>query len=296
MVDPRTGEERPVSGPQLWLPSVNSDRSQAIGWFGQLDASGAIPTLRSGALYLMDWASVDPFNPITNPDPTAAPIDEPAPNPTATAEPTPTPTATSDATATPDLSTSADVTPEPGTDEPTATPDTSAPTSQPATAQPATAQPTSDADPDPVQQIPTPEPARSQDPDDAASGGVPPDTLVPLEPDRDPRAAPVVDWQAHWSADNAVLGVWIADSAGSSWGRLAVFAVDQNTHRVSRENPLLSMTLARRGFSLGANRVAWVGPSDDDVDGELRIRTWGSDGVGGLRLNPPESEEVVPAS
>ena len=56
------------------------------------------------------------------------------------------------------------------------------------------------------------------------------------------------------------------------------------------------MTLARRGFSLGQNRVAWVGPSEDNIDGELRIRTWGSDGVGGLRLKAPGQEEVVPAS
>ena len=120
--------------------------------------------------------------------------------------------------------------------------------------------------------------------------------MIALEPDRDPRAAPVVDWQARWSADGEVLGVWIADSAGSSWGRLAVFAVDPATELVTRENPLLRMTLARRGFSLGANRVAWVGPSDDNVDGELRIRTWGSDGVGGLRIKPPGQEEVGPAS
>jgi hypothetical protein len=119
---------------------------------------------------------------------------------------------------------------------------------------------------------------------------------VPLEPDRDPRAAPVVDWQAHWSADGEVLGVWIADSAASSWGRLAVLAVDQDTELVSTDDPLLSMTLARRGFSLGQNRVAWVGPSEDNVDGELRIRTWGSDGVGGLRLKAADQEEVVPAS
>jgi hypothetical protein len=105
----------------------------------------------------------------------------------------------------------------------------------------------------------------------------------------------VVDWQVRWSADGQVLGVWIADSAGSTWGRLAVLAVDPVTGRVSNDNPLLSMTLARRGFSLGVDKVAWVGPSDDNVDGELRIRTWGSDGFGGLRLKAPDQEEVVPA-
>ena len=93
-----------------------------------------------------------------------------------------------------------------------------------------------------------------------------------------------------------MLGVWIADSTGSTWGRLAVFAEDPDTQLVTTDNALLPMTLARRGFSLGTNRVAWVGPSDENVDGELRIRTWGSDGVGGLRLKAPSQEEVVPAS
>ena len=39
----------------------------------------------------------------------------------------------------------------------------------------------------------------------------------------------------------------------------------------------------------------WVGPSEDNPDGELRIRTWGDDGVGGVRLEPLTLEEVLPA-
>jgi hypothetical protein len=105
----------------------------------------------------------------------------------------------------------------------------------------------------------------------------------------------VVDWQARWSLDGQVLGVWLADTLGSTWGRLAVMAVDTETDQVQTADPLLSATLARRGFSLGFSRVAWVAPSDDNPDGELRIRTWGDDGVGGLRLQPFRLEEVVPA-
>jgi len=91
-----------------------------------------------------------------------------------------------------------------------------------------------------------------------------------------------------------VLGVWVADVPGSSWGRLVVTAIDAVTADRAAQ-PLLSPTLARRGFTLGLSRVAWVAPSEDNPDGELRIRTWSSDGVGGLRFRPHDVEEVVPA-
>ncbi len=131
-------------------------------------------------------------------------------------------------------------------------------------------------------------------PDAAANAGSEP-VLTPLDPGRDAHSAPVVDWQARWSNDGQVLGVWIADSRGSSWGRLSVLAVDPQTHLIRTKDPLLPATLARRGFTLGVSRVAWVGPSDENVDGELRIRSWGADGVGGLRLKAPGEGEFLPA-
>ena len=302
VIDPKSEEERAVSGPQLWLPVVNVQRTQAIGWYGQLDTSGLLPAPRAGALYLMDWASVDPFaagapTPSSSPTSTSTPpTATPEATPTDTPEPTDIPPTTSpdhrpgaDASATPDSGGGADATP--GTDTtrhsaPNAAvgnlisqvvTDATPPTDvEPAVATPASDQPT-------------------QSPDNAQPVSVP-DSLTALEPDRDPRAAPVLDWQARWSSDGEVLGVWIADSAGSTWGRLAVLAVDPTTDLVVQDSPLLSMTLARRGFSLGDSRVAWVGPSENNVDGELRIRTWGSDGFGGLRLKAPDDEEVVPAS
>ena len=264
VIDPSTGEVRSVSGPQLWLPTVNTQRTQAVGWFGQLDTSGALPAPRAGALYLMDWTTVDPFAPNAAPQATPTPADQPAP----TGQ-----TDTSSATSAPN--------------------DSNASPAPNATAEPdATGAPTDGQAPNATAAPATPEPPA----DSANNAGAGLDALIPVEPDRDPRAAPVVDWQAHWSTDGQVLGVWIADSTGSTWGRLAVFAADPDTQLVTTDNALLPMTLARRGFSLGTNRVAWVGPSDENVDGELRIRTWGSDGVGGLRLKAPSQEQVVPAS
>jgi hypothetical protein len=122
-----------------------------------------------------------------------------------------------------------------------------------------------------------------------------PDGWVELDLGRDTAANPVLDWQARWSLDGQVLGIWLADTVGSTWGRLAVMAVEPETDQVQTAEPLLSATLARRGFSLGLSRVVWVAPSEESPDGELRIRTWGDDGVGGVRLEPLTLEEVQPA-
>ena len=270
VIDPSTREERAVGGPQLWLPTVDDERVQAVGWYGQLDTSGLLPTPRSGALYLIDWRTVDPFGTAASaPDQSAQPDATDAPGqatPTATELP-PAPTTTDDAGTTTDQTSPPDA-----TDAPAATP-----------------APTDATSPD----TPGASPTATNNDNIVASV---PSSLMALEPDRDPSAAPVVDWQARWSADGEVLGVWIADSAGSSWGRLAVLAADPATELVTGDIQLVPMTLARRGFTLGTNRVAWVGPSDNNVDGDLRIRTWGTAGDGSLRLQGPDTEEVTPAT
>jgi hypothetical protein len=118
---------------------------------------------------------------------------------------------------------------------------------------------------------------------------------VAIDADRDPLAEPVIDWQAMWSTDGSIVGVWVADVPGSTWGRLVVHALDQQERVGLIKDAVVSATLAQRGFTLGLNRVAWVAPTDGDPDGELRVRTWGSDGEGGLRLRPADVNEVVPA-
>ena len=66
-----TREQRKVGGPQLWLPQVDAQRRWAAGWAGQLTALGTQVVPTQGALYLVDWAAVDPFAgaaPATTPD------------------------------------------------------------------------------------------------------------------------------------------------------------------------------------------------------------------------------------
>lgn len=122
-----------------------------------------------------------------------------------------------------------------------------------------------------------------------------PAVLLPLDPASTFSGPDVTDWQVRWSSDGQVLGIWIADVAGSSWGQLVVLAVDPLTGQLSSDPPLVAPTLARRGFTLGLSRVAFVASSNDTPDGELRVRTWGSGGSGDLLLHAPDGQEVVPA-
>jgi len=193
VIDPASLEERRVRGPKMWLPVVDPQRAHAIAWHGRLDLTGTMPTVVEGALYIIDWAALDPF---------------------------------------------------------------------------------SDEVDHPVQ---------------------PGDDLVALDPARDPVARPVIDWHVRWSEDGRVLGVWeaAADAAGASWGGLRLLVFDPEAGRLSSDEPLVKLTLAKRGFSLGVDRVAYVAPSQDGTAGELRVRTWGTDGVGDLLIETLDLEELV---
>jgi Putative zinc-finger len=192
VIDPQTLDERTVDGPQMWLPIVDAQRMNAIAWYGQLGRRNGQPVLRSGALYVVDWAALNPFRIV-----------------------------------------------QPGE------------------------QPGSEVE------------------------------MVPLEPQRDPQEKPVVDWTVRWSTDGRVIGVWEGETTNAPWGQLELFAFDRTEGRLGER--LIDPQLARRGFALGIDRVAWVGSSGDGADDELRVRTWGSDGVGGLRIRTIDVDEVVPA-
>lgn len=194
VIDPQTLEERTVAGPQMWLPVVDPQRTRAVAWHGALEVTTAGPDIGEGALYVVDWAALNPF----------------------------------------------------GADDGDAPPSNSAEVE-----------------------------------------------LTPLQPWRDVGRQPVVDWNARWSTDGLILGVWVADAPTSSWGNLELFGVDAASGQLNTAEPLLAQ-FAKRGFAIGSDRVAWIAPSAAGVDGELRIRTWGIDGVGDLRIQQLEDEELVP--
>jgi len=116
-----------------------------------------------------------------------------------------------------------------------------------------------------------------------------------VEPERDLRTDPVREWQIHWSADSSAFGFWVTETPGAAWGQLAVLRVDPSSSSIDRESSLLAPTLARRSFTLGRDRVAWVAPSEERADGELRLRTWGSPGFGSLRIRQFDVSTGLPA-
>ena len=87
----------------------------------------------------------------------------------------------------------------------------------------------------------------------------------------------------------------MADAHGASWGRLTVLHVVPETGRIDRATTLLGPTLARRSFTLGEERIAWVAPADEGADGELRVRTWGLPGEGSLRIRDIRLRNGIPA-
>lgn len=118
--------------------------------------------------------------------------------------------------------------------------------------------------------------------------------LVAIDPTRDTVADPLLDWHVRWSLDGRVLGIWEADVPGATLGKLVLVEFDPEAGLVATGEPLMA-EWSKRGFTLGVDRVAWVSPSDEGTDGELRIRTWGVDGVGGLSIESLNLEGLVPA-
>jgi hypothetical protein len=257
VIEPDTLEERLVAGPALWLPVVNPSRTVAVAWRGNLDLANGLAVPRNGTLGMVDWTALDPFAPGNEPAPTDTPTDAPTASPV------------------------------PPTDAPSPNPAPTATDSAPASAAAPSAVPTEAAKARASDAPATPD--ANDEPPPVPAG------WTELNLGRDPEDTPVVDWQVRWSLDGQVLGVWIADAPGTTWGRLTVLGVDPGSNEIAADDPLLAPALARRGFSLGLNRVAWVAPSNDNPDGELRVRTWGIDGTGDLVLLPAQLEEVVPA-
>ena len=289
VIDLESGEERDLAATDLWLPQVSPLGGQAVVWRGNLTVSPTSVEPGEGALYLTDWNTIDPF--AREQGPTQEPSE--APTAEATGEP---------ATDEDEDETDAEVSPEPAQAEsPTARPmitlppaDQTSPTPRRSTepavsAEPSQSEePTESPEPDPAS--PKPEPDPTAEPDQASEL-----LLVPLDAERDPQAEPVLDWEVRWSTDGAVVGYWMADAAGASWGQLVVLPVLAEAAGPAVGEPLVGPTLARRTFTLGINRVAWVGASDEQPEGEVRIRTWGPGGEGGLRLPTLDLREVVPA-
>lgn len=261
-IDLATLQGRIVDGPDVWLPQVDPTSRRAVAWRGRLawDGERVVPT--HGALYLLDWAAVDPFG--SNAPP-----------------------ATPD---TGDRGNSSDV----GDIALSGRDAAARGTTPPATQSPADTDDQSEAEPSA-----RPTPGRHVRPEPPIATDMPTPRpldarLVAIEPDRDWLRHPVTDWRAAWSADGRLLGQWIGDVPASVWGHLSVLSIDIQG-RLDHEQPILESTLARRGFNLESNRIAWVAPLVGARSGELRVRLWDGDGVRDVHMQPAESAGVVAA-
>ncbi|MEO7118625.1 MAG: hypothetical protein ABIZ34_06605, partial [Candidatus Limnocylindrales bacterium] len=249
VIDVRSGEQRLAALEGLWLPYVDPTSRFAVAWQGDLTRAGRSIVPDRGALYLLAWRRIDPF---------VARRTKP--------EPSESPDASGDGRGTGPLP----------TDEPQGAVPSTAPVAGSPIASPTDRRPRNGGNgrnTPPPGTVPTPEPTPQPTPV----------VTEALEPDRDIDVNPVREWRVGWSDDGSAFGFWVTETPGATWGRLAVYQVDASDIRVDRRNELLSPTLARRAFSLGLERVVWVGSSDSEPDGELRLRTWGARGVGGSR-------------
>lgn len=255
VIDPDTREQRAVKSAAQWLPIVDPTGRFAVSWFGTLERSERLVSAVEGELYLVDWRAIDPFR--ADPTPDGQPGSAPEPAASGAEQ---------------DASPTLETTP-PRSEEPAAASEEAASGSD------EVAPPAQDGDPKPAASPPVQVPGAGQ----------------ALEPARDARLEPVREWQVRWSDDGTAFGFWVSEEIGDSWGRLTVLPVTSETGQLDQADALLSPTLAQRAFSLGLDRVAWVGLSEEGTDGELRLRTWGGGGSGGLRIRQMDLRNGLPA-
>lgn len=294
VIDPGTGLERLVEGDGGWLPAVDPSGRFAITWHGDLESEGLAVQPIHGALSMIEWRAIDPFAPTS-----LVPGDSTAGQ-----------GGGSLGSGAPDTGAGASASAEaPAKAEAPASAEAPATVADPARAKARrearekrrasrAAEETPNLSP---AASPTTSPAASADATGPLFEGSPLATREsggdgePVEPQRDVAADPVREWQVRWSADSSAFGYWVTETPGAAWGQLAVLRVDRSSASIDEETVLLAPTLARRSFTLGEDRVAWVAPAEDRPDGELRLRTWGPRGYGSLRIREFDVSTGLPA-
>jgi hypothetical protein len=109
-----------------------------------------------------------------------------------------------------------------------------------------------------------------------------------------PVTSPVGDLVVAWAMDGSAVGVWVGKKAGAESGTLMVLRMDGTPGTVNPDQTIVAPTAARRAFSMGDDRVAWITPPDANGRSRLNVYSWGPDG-GGLRGRDLQQRGVVPA-
>jgi Putative zinc-finger len=104
----------------------------------------------------------------------------------------------------------------------------------------------------------------------------------------------ISDFDVRWDETGSWLGIWVAEPAGPTIGRLTLLRLDRESGRLSRPDGAPTNTPALPGFSIGDGRLAWVTPHGQDAQGsKVQIVAWSGDGVGATESVPGEDVVVV---
>ena len=131
----------------------------------------------------------------------------------------------------------------------------------------------------------------------AASSPVTPGMPTPEGVDATPApgAPRLEEWAVSWAPDGSAFAVWESMAVGSETGTLALHLVDMVTGQLLGGSPLGAPVTAARGFSMGADRLAWTTPPDSQGMRSLRVIVWGTFGSGELRSGLLDQQALVPA-
>jgi hypothetical protein len=282
VVDPASGDARPVDLERSWLPSVDPTGSFVIYWRGRLAELADVATPVDGRLYVADWTSLDPWPTRDGAEEPARPADGPPEDGTSPSEAASPAPAEGDSPATAPDSVAAGAADEPSAE--TVDPDEAADAAEaPSKASDGTLA-------DDAAASPSDDPGATEAP---RSSLLPEASAEPFVMER-PRAisGQTRDWIVRWSADGHAYAVWTAEPGSKLRGSLVVHSAP------SADAPtgvtLVDRVRASRAFGLGDQRVAWVAPLAGG-GGELWVSVWGERGQGSVMLRRLESMEAVPS-
>jgi hypothetical protein len=305
-IDLTTGTRRFIEATGIWLPSVDPEGEHVVYWEGDLRDRNDVPVPGTGQLIVASWSMLDPFAPAdTGPSASASPSGSSPVSPShgsASSPGSPSPVTGSFAPVATSGSGSAGTSGDPGAAVPSPVAsghpsvrgaDAEGSGTVDSTPSPSVSEPTSNPTPRTAGDTapPSPRPSPQGKAEGAASSPPARSELVPVGTAGDGRVA---DWLVGWSNDGRAMAVWTSAELGASVGTLVVLAVDPNQPAIPLGATIVGPISARRGFSIGLDRIAWITPSDAEGHVILQVYSWGPHG-GELRSRELDQGDVLPA-
>ncbi|HYH91987.1 MAG TPA: zf-HC2 domain-containing protein [Candidatus Saccharimonadales bacterium] len=105
---------------------------------------------------------------------------------------------------------------------------------------------------------------------------------------------PIADFDVRWDETGEWFGVWVAEPADPSFGRLSLYRVDPATGALTVPDGSPTDVPALAGFAIGDGRMAWATPPGQGGEGSrVQIAAWTDDAVGSVETAPGEDVVVV---